>query len=569
VVDDAWTTRRLIVGGARHSPAVPGQRVRPVDLRRQLAIVRAWFPFLAACVVIAGGAAFLFSNMLPKVYEANATLIVGQSLSTVSPDYNQLLVSQRLSTTYASVATKRPNLEAVITKLGLDETADQVARSVHADASLESTLLTISAQDADPARAAAIANALAEQLIAASPAVAGQQADIQKSVVADFKATQDQIEATQTEGQTLSALRDRTAAQDAQLQVLEARLVTLRSTSATLLSFTSGNASNLLTVVEPAVPPTSPASPRVLLNVLLAAMLGLFAGVVVIVVKERLDDTVKTPEDALESAGLPILGVIMRMSGDRGRSEIYRLAAVLYPRSAATESYRTLRANIEFASVDEPMTTLLVTSSVRREGKTVTAANLAVVFAQAGRRVLLVDADLRKPGVHLLFDLPNSHGLTDLLRSDKVDLHAVEQASEQDNLRILTTGPLPPNPAELLGSQRMRAILERLKAAHDLVIFDSPPLQVVTDSAILSSFVDGTLFVIGAGGGRRATVRLGRESLDRAGAHVLGAVLNLLRDPARVGHSGHYGNYGEYGASDEGGGQRPAGARTPAEGSAP
>ena len=535
-----------------------------MELRRQIAIIRAWFPLLVVSILLAAGAAFVVSSLLPKVYEAKATLIVGQSLSTVSPDYNQLLVSQRLSTTYASVATKRPNLEAVITKLGLDETADQVARSVRADASLESSLLTITAQDPDPNRAAAIANALADQLIAASPAIQGRQVEFLSSIDADLKATRGLSASTQARVEALTGLTDRNAAQDAELATLEGRLVSLRSTYATLLSFSSGNASNILSVIEPAVAPTAPVSPRPLLNVLLAAMLGLFVGAVVIVVKEYLDDTIKTPEDALESVGLPTLGVIMRMSGDRGRNEMYRLAALLYPRSAATESYRTLRANVEFASVDEPMTTLLVTSSVPGEGKTVTAANLAVVFAQAGRRVLLVDADLRKPGVHLLFDLPNSHGLTTLLRSDKVDLQAVAQATEQDNLRILTTGPLPPNPVELLGSHRMRAVLERLKAAHDLVIFDGPPLQVVTDSAILSSFVDGTLFVIG--GGRRATVRLGRESLDRAGAHVLGAVLNLLRDPARVGY---YGHHGEYGASDEGGGQRPAGVGTPAKDSAP
>ncbi len=144
------------------------------------------------------------------------------------------------------------------------------------------------------------------------------------------------------------------------------------------------------------------------------------------------------------------------MKGDRARSEIYRLAALLYPRSGVAEAYRTLRTNIEFASVDAPIRTLLVTSSIPGEGKTITAANLAIVFAQAGRRVLLVDADLRKPGVHVVFDLPNAHGLTTLLRSDEVSLDAIAQATEQDNLRVLTTGPLPPNPAELLGSQRMR-----------------------------------------------------------------------------------------------------------------
>jgi len=537
-----------------------------VDLRRLFAIARRSFLFVAACVLIAGGAAFLFSTTLTRVYEANTTLIVGQSLSTVSPDYNQLLVSQRLSTTYASLATTRPNLEAVITKLGLDETTDQLGRSVNAEASLDSTLLKITAQDSDPARAAAVANALAQQLVTASPAVQGREAAFQASIEADLKATQDQIDATESQVATLRSLTERTAAQEADLRGLESGLISLRSTYATLLSYASSNASNLLSVVEPAVVPAAPVSPRPLLNVLLAALLGLFVGIIVIAVREYLDDSIKTPEDVLESAGLATLGQIMRMSGDRGRNGKDRVAALLHPRSAVTESYRTLRANIEFASFDAPLNTLLITSSSPLEGKTVTAANLAVVFAQAGRRVLLVDADLRKPGVHLLFDLPNSHGLTTLLRTDRVDLHAVEQATEQENLRILTTGPLPPNPVELLGSQRMRAILDQMKTAHDLVLFDSPPLQIFTDTAILSSIADGTVMVIGIGRGRRTAVRHGRETLDRAGAHILGAVLNLLREPAR---SGSYGNYGDYGEHADGADQRPAGLRTRPEDSAP
>jgi capsular exopolysaccharide synthesis family protein len=182
------------------------------------------------------------------------------------------------------------------------------------------------------------------------------------------------------------------------------------------------------------------------------------------------------------------------------------------------------------------------------EGKTVTAANLAVVFAQTGRTVLLVDADLRKPGVHLVFDLRNTHGLTTLLRSDDVSLDAIAQSTEQDNLRILTTGPLPPNPAELLSTQRMRTLFESLKSAADLIIVDGPPLQAVTDSAILSSFLDGTLFVIDAEQSRPRAVRLAREALGKAGANVLGAVLN--RVPARA-KSDYADYYGDYHASNE------------------
>jgi succinoglycan biosynthesis transport protein ExoP len=516
-----------------------------VDLRRQIVIVRAWFPLLVASVVLAGVAAFVVSSILPKVYEAKTTMIVGQLLSAVNPDYNQLLVSQRLSTTYAAVATKGPTLDAVIQGLGLGVTSDELSQQVHVDAPLDSSLLTITAQDGDPSRAAAIANALAAQLIATSPVLQGRQAEFQASIDADLKATQDQIDAIQAQTVTLSGLPERTAKQDADLQTLDDRLASLRSAYATLLSFSSSNASSLLTVIEPAVAPVNPISPKPLINTLLAAVLGLLVATGVIAIAERLDDGMRDSDAVLEVTGLSTLGSIFRMKGDRARSEIYRLAALLYPRSSAAEAYRTLRANIEFASVDAPIRTLLVTSSVPGEGKTVTSANLAIVFAQAGRRVLLVDADLRKPGAHLLFDLPNVNGLTTLLRSDVADLDAIAQPTEQANLRILPTGPLPPNPAELLGSQRMRIVLERLKSATDLVVFDSPPLQAVTDSAILSSFLDGTLLVIDAGRSRRRAVRPAREALARAGANVLGVALNRIAARTDSVYASYYGGHFE------------------------
>jgi len=515
-----------------------------VDLRRQIAIVRAWFPLLLASVVLAGIAGYVVSSMLPKIYEARTTLIVGQLLSAVNPDPNQLLVSQRLSTTYAAVATKGPTLDAVIQRLGLGVTSNDLSQQVHVDAPLDSSLLTITAQDRDPSRAAAIANAIAAQLIATSPALQGRQAEFQASIDADLTATQDQIDAIQSQIMTLSALPVRTAAQDADLQTLDGRLVSLRSAYATLLSFSSSNASSLLTVIEPAVAPVNPISPKPLINTLLAAVFGLLVAAGVIAVAERLDDGIRDSDAVLDVTGLSTLGAILRMKGDRARSEIYRLAALLYPRSGAAEAYRTLRANIEFASVDAPIRTLLVTSSAPGEGKTVTSANLAIVFAQTGRRVLLVDADLRKPGVHLLFDLPNAHGLTTLLRSDEADLDVIAQPTEQANLRILATGPLPPNPAELLGSQRMRSVMERLKSAADLVIFDSPPVRAVTDSAILSSFLDGTLFVIDAGRSRRRAVRPARETLAKAGAKILGVALNRIPAKADAEYASYYGgNY--------------------------
>lgn len=521
-----------------------GQRVEPrVDLRRILLILRARLIIVIVCTALGAGAAFLVSINLDSLYEAQATLIVGQRLSGASPDYNQLLVSQRLSATYASLATTRPNLAVVIEKLGLTETPGELARSVRADTALDSTLLTITAQSSDPSTAAMIANGLAMQLIDAVPELQGQQSELQASIDAALRSTREQIDTTQREIDDLAGVDERTPEQEVRLTALDARLVTLRATFASLVASTSGFDTAQLTLVEPAVPPTTPISPRTLLNVLIGALLGLFAGIALVLVRERLDDTVKTPADAEQTVGLPALGVIAQMPGDRKRSEIYRLAALLYPRSPATETYRMLRTNIEFATADAPIRSLLVTSSAPSEGKSVTASNLAIVFAQAGRRVLLIDGDLRRPGIHRLFDLPNTQGLTTLLRSDDVDYTACVRPTEQANLWVLPTGPLPADPAELVGSPRMVATMEHLESGYDLIIVDSPPVQSVADAAILSSILDATVLVIGAGSARRTTVRLAREALDRAGADVIGLVLNLLRDPAAVAYGGHYPGY--------------------------
>jgi capsular exopolysaccharide synthesis family protein len=519
------------------------QRVTTVDLRRLIVIARAWLPLMVVAALVAGAAAFVVSNLQQKVYEAKATLIVGQALSATNPDYSQLLVAQNLSATYAAVAKTRPILESVVAELGLKVDPDELAKHIEVSAPRDSTFLMITAQDPAPARAADIANALARQLIASAPTIQGRAAEFQKSIDQDLAATQDLIGTSQARADALLEIKDRTKEQEAELQALEGRLASLRSTYATLLSFSSPSATNLLTVVEPAEAPTAFVLPRTLLNTLLAAAIGLLVVVGIAFLVEQLDDSIKDPGAVQEVAGLSTLATIARIRSARGQRKIYLLVGILYPRSGTAEAYRTLRTNVEFASVDAPLHTLLVTSASPGEGKTITAANLAVVFAQAGRAVLLVDADLRKPAVHEMFDLPNSRGLTTMLRDDMVGLDTVAHSTEQANLRILTTGPLPPNPAELLGSQRMQAVLENLLRSADLVIFDSPPLQAVTDAAVLSSFTDGTLLVIDAGRSRRRVVRMAMESLTRAGANSIGAVLN--RVPARAQHA--YGGY--YGAA--------------------
>ena len=530
-----------------------------MDLRRQGHVIRSWLWLFAVGVLLAGGTAYLVSSALPKVYKAQVTLLVGQSRSSSSVDYNDLLASQRISQTYANLATTGPILAQVIADAGLQVTPDEFRDAVTAEAARDSTLVTVTVQDGDPQRAADLANAIAAQMIAASGTVYGKNSQVEGFISSQTEATQLQIEETQAEIDRLTALPLRTSAQDQQLAALNVQVANLRQSYAALVQL-SGSSANALTVVDPATPPREPSSPRVLLSTLLAALVGLLIALGIAYTLEYLDDTVKSSEDVEAATGLATLGTVIKMKGAGGRSEIYRLATLLYPRGPAAEAYRTLRTNLEFAAVDEPVRTLLVTSSIPGEGKTTTASNLAVAYAQAGRRVILLDADLRKPGVHKVFDLPNATGLTSLLRTDDVAIDDVARATEEERLQVITTGMLPPNPAELLGSNRMQTILERLVAATDLVIVDSPPLQAVTDAAILSAITDGTLLVIDAERTRRGAAGHGREALAKADARVLGVALNRIS--ARAGSNYvYYDYYGAHG-KDSGVAARPSAAST-------
>ncbi|KHE67986.1 CpsD/CapB family tyrosine-protein kinase [Halobacillus sp. BBL2006] len=205
----------------------------------------------------------------------------------------------------------------------------------------------------------------------------------------------------------------------------------------------------------------------------------------------------------------------------RGRS----LIANDNPKSPISEQFRTIRTNLQFTSIDKDLETMLVTSASPSEGKSITTANTAVVFAQQGKKVLLIDADLRKPTIHYTFRTDNTYGLSNYLVGNRSIFDLVRE-SEIENLDILPCGPIPPNPSELLGSRKMEKFIREAKQSYDMVIFDTPPVLAVTDSQVLSRFVDGVMLVVRSKQTEQEAAHKAKELLLKSKANILGAVLN-------------------------------------------
>jgi capsular exopolysaccharide synthesis family protein len=290
--------------------------------------------------------------------------------------------------------------------------------------------------------------------------------------------------------------------------------------------------------IEPATAPDQPIRPRVMMNTVLAAVVGLMLAAGIVFLVEYLDDTLKTPDEVERILGVPVLGFIAEMQYKGKGNEVY---VARQPRSPVSEAFRSLRTNLEYAAVQKPIRTLIVTSPEPSEGKTTVAVNLAAIFSQAKRSVALVDADLRHPNVHRYMGLSNRDGLSNLFR-DQSDVSKVSRNKvDLPKLSIITTGHLPPNPAELLGSDRMGWILEELQSIADMVIIDTPP-SLVADAQVLAARVDAVLIVIKPGKTSAEAARSSMELYRRAGARVVGVVLNRI--PRN--RSYYYGGYKYY-----------------------
>lgn len=300
------------------------------------------------------------------------------------------------------------------------------------------------------------------------------------------------------------------------------------------LAFISSNEAALtsrpgqVSIVEEALPPAARESPRPVLNTALGVVLFALAAAGIVMVIEYLDDTVKPGEEAAEQIGLPVLARIEQFGRMQGAQD--QLQAANRPRSTVAEAYRAARTNLSYAiDLGRDRRLILVTSPGPGEGKTTTTANLAIVFGLAGHRVCVMDTDLRRPTIHKVFGVENTKGLTTILLAREPDIDRALTRSMYTNVTVLPSGPLPPNPSELLGSARMQEILDALRDRFDVLLMDSPPALVVTDASVLGMLADGLLIVARAGKTRMGELRATITELAQTGRPIAGVMLNRVR----------------------------------------
>lgn len=554
------------------------------ELKKYGTILWHWAWLIVLGTVLGGGVAYLSSRLTMPVYAASTTLLVNEAPSSgKATDYASILTSERLARTYSEMMTKQPVLEEAAKDLNLATPLNRVRISVNLVRDTQLMVLTIESED--PQLAKNLADAIPVAFSRKNATVQTERySDSKANLSKEIDALKEQIASKQAEINAIGT--PSSPAKETELARLQTEMTQLRQSLAYLLQsfenirLAEAQSTSNIVVVEPAVLPSIPIRPRTLQNTLLGALVGFILAVGVVVLIEYLDDRVRSPEQIDKTLKLPVVGLIAKMSSSVTGPDKSRLIAMREPRSPVVEAFRSLRTNIQFAGVDQPMRSLLITSAGPAEGKSTVASNLAVVMAQAGLKVALVDCDLRRPSQHKQFEIPNRTGLTDILLRDPSQWHDIMVPSGVPNLLLISSGALPPNPSELLGSKRMHQLLEYLQQSHDVMILDAPPLLPVTDALVLASMADGVVMVIDYGATRIGEAVQGKSQLDQSGAHLVGIVMNRI-PTGRRGYAYYYYYRRYYNYDDGGNGKRrggsPSGGSTgggrdsaaPAGGSAP
>lgn len=504
-----------------------------MELKEYIRPLLHWWWLLVASTLIATLSSFIATRQQPPIYQAKASLIIGRAIENPNPTGNEFWLGQQLAQTYVELAQREPIRVATMQALSLTWLPEYTIRIVPS-----TLLIELSVNDTDAQRAAIIANELANQLMLRSPTNNDEMEGTtrQQFINNQLNLLEIQIDETQStieEKQTdLAVLTSARQIADTQTEIigLQAKLTSLQANYASLLSNTSQGAINQLSIIESALPPTIPIGPNKTLTIATAAAIGLLLSIGSAYLMEYLDDSVRTVEE-LATLDLPVLAAVPYL---RNQQEAEQIISLSSPRSPVTEAYRAIRTAIQFANVDRPHRTLLITSPNPSDGKSLTAINIATVFAQLGQKVLVIDADLRRPRLSSVLNLPNHTGLTNLLLffDPNDDPEQKEQLLQQqclptsaENLFILTSGTPPPNPAELLNSAKLRHILHTALTRYEIVIFDSPPILAVTDAIILSRIVNDVIVVGKSGHTSRADWRKAIQKLQDVQAHITGTVL--------------------------------------------
>lgn len=518
-----------------------------MELREYLSVARRWAWLFGLATAVAATGAWVGTRFMPTTYLSQTTLMVGRSFDDPNPNGMTIYMSQQLASTYAQMATRESVLRAVAEDLEIGVDWSALRGMVKAAPVPGQQLIEIRVVATNAEWARAIAQRVAEELIAISPENSGrvQAADPEflrqrvQRLEANMIEAERELESIEAERETETSARGLAELNNRRAAIIE-QINTWESRYANLLIAAEGSPVNSLQIIEEAST-GHPVGPNVGMNILLAAAIGFGLALFAVIALEYMDDTIKTTEEVEKRLDITGLATIERLGDVASRRD--GLVTLLKPRSPIAEAFRVLRTNLQFALIGKQRASIVVTSPNPGEGKSTTATNLAVVTAQAGYRVILVDADLRRPSLHKFFGMTNNFGLTSLMLDEAAEMEAMLRPVEGiPQLFVLTSGPLPPNPAELLESDRAAAVLAALKERSDLVVIDTPPVLVVADGAILAGQTDGTLLVFDSGVTRTESARRAVETLAKVGIKPLGAVVNKL-DRDKVGRYYYHYNY--------------------------
>ncbi|MDJ0753680.1 MAG: polysaccharide biosynthesis tyrosine autokinase [Ardenticatenaceae bacterium] len=524
-----------------------------MDLTAYISPLIKWWWLIATAAVLACGASFIAVRDEPIMYQSNTTLMIGNPFDNLNPDTNQFWSTQQLAEAYASFARREPVQNATMDALGMDWLPDYTAFVPP-----RTSFIEISVVDTDPLRAQVVASELANQLIRLGPTNDDQETQQRQTFINEqlddlqqqILETQSEIETRQSELGDLFSAREIADSQE-QILALQTKLSSLQQNYGTLLSNSQQQATNAPTVIEAAQIPNFPIGPNKYFTVLLSGVLGAVVATGAAYLLELLDDRIANPQDLSRADGVTFLTGIPHTKLIKESPS--GLIVANHPRAPVAESLRDLRTAIQFSNPDKPLRTILITSPNSGEGKSFIASNLAVIMAHAGYKTLLIDGDMRKPYIDHAFGLVRDSGLSNLLldlqndeESNEIPLYKVEDYTHQigdSSLYVLTSGSIPLNPSELLGSNKMQQLLDKLKTHFDYIVIDSPPALAVTDTMILSAISDGVILIVCARQTTRMQFNRVVNRLGEINVNLIGAVLNRM---SKEGSGFYY--YYDYGA---------------------